>query len=439
MRFLIHVGKIDFIYSAKIFFLMVLILGGSQNMTSASQINLTSHDISSNPSIINGKKISSGDLDDLIFKDTVIHDVVFEGIDFTNLSATNITFRNVVFDTTKIFDSKFINVVFENCIFLNSKLQNNIFSMVHFLGGKMTYKGRYEYLSSQTYIRFSSFENVLFEKIDLNHVTMSEITGSVFLRNLYNVRDQEHGGLISGKTLNVIIDNVSATCALVKAEDGSIYAANSNLSNSGLETRQGIVVVDKCTFSGDIFGDTIAVTNSKGVMHFWGGGEGKKWYISSTELLREPNLLSVFRAAKGTQIFIEGTNVPAHIAIDGAMYRIRNQQIGTLTIYRTDLERLDLHNVSIKQGDWDLSIISSGDWENVTILGDIPVDGSTFTNIRAHNLKFPNGLPWKGTAEQISITETAKPFTWEPVKIPTAEELGVVYPWPAITGAGKAN
>lgn len=399
---------------------------------------ITASDISSNPAVLQGKKITDSILQDVSIQNSIIANAIFLNIRFTNLTLRNVTFKNSVFDSSFIEKSIFENVLFENCQFANLRLESSSLSEVKFFGGKMTYKGKYEFSTSQTYLAFSSFENVLFENIALNNVSMHGNTGSFFLRNMQNITQGRHNDLISGKNIIAIIDSVTATGGIVNAEDGSIFAVNCNLTKSDLSVNKGTVFIEKCSFSGAVAGKTGVVKDSGGNIQFW-GGEGSEWFISGSELLTKAGgtLLSGFTMKPGSVVHIEGTKTPAHVFFDGGSYQVRNQVLATCTISGAKLERLDLQNVTIKKGSWSKSTIPAGMWENVTIYPLTTADRSSITGISTRGLSFPEGSPWTGKAEEVSLREAAKPFNWKPVKAPTADELGVKRPWPVITGAGQ--
>ena len=165
------------------FFLLCILLLSAMPAANAQAAALIAKEISSTPQLLSGKRISSQEFEDVTIKDVVISNAKFDEVEFSNLNATNVTFKNITFDAYKITKSKFKNVVFENCLFLNAQFKRNTFLRVHFFGGKMTYKDSYEYLYSQTYIvSSSSFSNVLFEGIEIHHVTMDGIKVTVFLK-----------------------------------------------------------------------------------------------------------------------------------------------------------------------------------------------------------------------------------------------------------------
>lgn len=101
----------------------------------------------------------------------------------------------------------------------------------------------------------------------------------------------------------------------------------------------------------------------------------------------------------------------------------------------TGLQALNLRNVTIKGGKFWQGRIKSGQWENVKIYPEVNVENANIENIVGYNVTFPEGSPWRGKAKNASMTVSKTPFEWPEIKVPTPEELGLIWDWPEPTGA----
>jgi hypothetical protein len=101
---------------------------------------------------------------------------------------------------------------------------------------------------------------------------------------------------------------------------------------------------------------------------------------------------------------------------------------------------LNLRNVVIREGGWEDLVLKGGQWENVQIYPPVDITNATIENVIGYNVTFPEGNPWTGQpASNISMTMVNTPFQWEEVKVPTPEELGLIWEMPVITGAPRGK
>ena len=134
--------------------------------------------------------------------------------------------------------------------------------------------------------------------------------------------------------------------------------------------------------------------------------------------------------SENTTVFIDGQNVKnARMMIFGGRVTIKNVDFESLglSIDEDPIGSLNLHNVTIRKGDWEEGTLRGGQWENVTIYPPVQVPDATIQNVKTRYLTFPQGSPWvdRNSATSIDIQDSPIPFEWPEIKVPTPEELGI--------------
>ncbi|SHN71490.1 hypothetical protein [Desulfovibrio litoralis] len=92
-------------------------------------------------------------------------------------------------------------------------------------------------------------------------------------------------------------------------------------------------------------------------------------------------------------------------------------------------------NVTIRGGDWKNLELLGGKWENVNIYPEINMDNASIDNVKAYNVNYPEGAPFRGTPTgKTTINVSKTPLDWPEIHVPTFEELGFNRELPEITG-----
>ena len=130
-------------------------------------------------------------------------------------------------------------------------------------------------------------------------------------------------------------------------------------------------------------------------------------------------------------LFGNGKPIPGEVWVDIGHAYIFDAEIDKLRMYHqptnTYLTNLNLSNVTIKKGDWELGDIRKGTWDNVRLYGPIDLKDAKIGPITGHNVRFMDGSPWVNG--QVDMVQSPTPLKIERPPVPTLEELGLAEFW----------
>ena len=407
-------------------FVLLTLLPGASAMLPKEQ-RFTVEEINANPTILNNLHLKHGKLN---------------GIDIKNALIKNLTLEDVA-----IYDGKFTNITFENCTFKKVDFIENMLSNVAFIKCKLISLDDTYHHQKITNIIDSTFYNVMFQETELTYLD-ANITGNdgfILFKNVTKTKPMGKGG---GSIINILnaqvrVDNsringtiagrkdVNAITKNTKYVDGGIYCdqnfiLNSEIQNSTVGARKILVLKDSIADGGSNI-------------------DGKGYFINNTYLSTMEELFSGRTQVHGFGIDVsEGShayvlakdNKPTALRLFGGEITLKNFTLVD-TIIGTNLGRmppisaLNLQNTTITGGSWKGKILG-GKWEDVRITPTVLVNRADIQNVLTHRLEFPKGPPWQQKGDFVfNVKESNTPFEWPDIKVPTPEELGLVW-WPDV-------
>ena len=353
------------------------------------------------------------------------------------LTLENVTLKGTTFIDVEARNSHFKNVIFEDCTFIKVDFRESTFENVSFIGGKMAYRGDTNFRYNLTNFAGSVFSGtVLFDSVTLDNAYISGIQGGndnlVVFRNMQGIRNGM--SVINGDDINLRVENCSSEEYLFAAlfENSTIYAINSTFTGSGFAGNAEAVYIDNCKLLDGSTGGmarTIVIKNSV-VCGGLGGPHAQNIYLINNQYPVMKQGRANLACSENTTVFIDGQNVKnARMMIFGGRVTIKNVDFESLglSIDEDPIGSLNLHNVTIRKGDWEEGTLRGGQWENVTIYPPVQVPDATIQNVKTRYLTFPQGSPWvdRNSATSIDIQDSPIPFEWPEVHVPTPEELGI--------------
>ena len=354
------------------------------------------------------------------------------------LTLENVTLKGTTFIDVEARNSHFKNVTFENCTFIKVDFRESTFENVSFIGGKMAYRGDIKFSYNLTNFEGSVFSGtVLFDSVALDHVYMYGVGGkdsnNVFFKNMHNINNGDMT-TINGNDINLKVENSTCNGKLFASLFGNstIYAINSTFTGSGFAGNAEAVYIDNCKLLDGSTGGmarTIVIKNSV-VCGGLGGPHAQNIYLINNQYPVMKQGRANLACSENTTVFIDGQNVKnARMMIFGGRVTIKNVDFESLglSIDEDPIGSLNLHNVTIRKGDWEEGTLRGGQWENVTIYPPVQVPDATIQNVKTRYLTFPQGSPWvdRNSATSIDIQDSPIPFEWPEIKVPTPEELGI--------------
>jgi len=391
--------------------------------------HITVEEMNANPSILNNKRIEQVHLEGLHLKNAIISNLVMKDVNAMNGIFENITFENCTFIKVRFDDGNFNNVSFKKCKFIPIDESKKYDTMTTF--------------------NDASFNKVIFDSSDFKYVDFGVINGNngfILFKNITNaiprgrtffsvenaqvrVADSSIDGLIAGdENVHAITKNSQFTkYAGIYCDNNFII--NTKMQESDVSAFKVLVIRDSVVDAAvGINGGKAYLTNNtylhgtitllNGETETLGVGLHAKpddsIYIVAKD--REPCAFSIF----GGTVTLKGFTLDEHT------------RIGSLLKEKPPITAINLKDVTIQGGNWKGLRLLGGQWENVRIEPPVLVDRTSIKNLRYYRLDFPKGPPWNKKGEFVIETiENQTPFVWEEPKIPTPEDLGMVW-WPEV-------
>ncbi len=403
-------------------------------------------EINANPQTLNGLRFSHNNLQ--------------------RLDIQNAHIKGLVFDNVQADNSRFINVTFENCKFTRVNFQSCRFENVAFKNCVIQGRGNPQDINNSTIFRYSVFKDVLFESTKLDNVMADDISGEggyVYFRNMREVYprggtpdDDGQYAVLYGSDMHFRIvdsDLTKADLFIGLHSNSSFYAQNSKFSD--LEMRSAYIYIENCTLRNTSMFSMNTMVITRSVLDDTDATTRKACYYAYNRYFGEGYSGPFNR--KRCNIINGYDNAPVHVAHDDPAPAPLGIFCGHATVSNIHLQEpsmmnkagnskwgreliLNLRNVRISGGDWGYLEINGGNWENVTIEPTIRVDKTWLKNIKAFNLEYPQGEPWKHESKygkpgefSLDITPVAKPFAWPEAHVPTPKDIGLEW-WPSEPG-----
>jgi len=421
--------------------IVLIILASLMNVTGSDamgthNIRLTISEVNADPTLLSNKYIEKVELKGLNLKNAVITNLTMKNVNAMNGIFENITFESCTFMKARFDDGKFINVAFRNCKISSIDDSKNYESITTFTS--------------------SIFENVIFYNTELSYVRFDGISGNngfVLFKNI--TRDKPRGEAplfsisnaqvrVSDSIINGVIagrKNVHAITKNSQYIEGGIYCDNNFIINTKMQDMIEAGGFKHLVIRDSVVDGDVSVNGGKGYLvnnkYLWGTRESLsgKTVTMGVGLHAKPDD-SIYVVAKDNEpcsFRIFGGNV----TLKG--FTLMDTLIGGLFKEEPPITTLNLKDVVMQGGRWGDLRLLGGQWENVRIEPPVLVDRTSIKNLRYYRLDFPKGPPWNKKGEfVIEATENQTPFVWEEPKIPTPEDLGMVW-WPKVEPGYHGN
>jgi len=398
--------------------------------------HITISEVNADPTLLSNKHIEKVKLEGLNLKNAVITNLTLKDVNAMNGTFENITFENCTFTKVWFDDSVFTNVAFKNC-------------MLPSLDGTAKY-------DMITTFNGSTFENVLFDNIQSQYARFEGIRGKnsfILFKNIKNLIPDAPAPLISisnaqvrvsDSIINGVIagdENVHAITKNSQYIEGGIYCDNNFIINTKMQDMIEAGGFKHLVIRDSVVDGDVSVNGGKGYLvnnkYLWGTRESLsgKTVTMGVGLHAKPDD-SIYVVAKDNEpcsFRIFGGNV----TLKG--FTLMDTLIGGLFKEEPPITTLNLKDVVMQGGRWGDLRLLGGQWENVRIEPPVLVDRTSIKNLRYYRLDFPKGPPWNKKGEfVIEATENQTPFVWEEPKIPTPEDLGMVW-WPKVEPGYHGN
>ncbi len=242
--------------------------------------------------------------------------------------------------------------------------------------------------------------------------------------------------ILIANNLNLRIDNcIFEKSTIVLFDNSTIYATNSTFTRSGFGSSSAkVIYIDNCKLleGSDAGSGEIMVVKDSVLCGGVGGRESKEIYLAGLSWPENNTRKTVLYGSANTKFFLDGANAKnALINILGGTVLLRNVGVRKLLVSSdASIDKLDLQNVTIYEGDFEDALVKGGQWENVTIYGPVKMPKGKLENIKVRAFQLPNGPPIAGATSEtiVDIKESSAPFEWPEIHVPTLDELGLKDP-----------
>lgn len=393
---------------------------------------LNVEDIASNRVISNftseSATLAKAEYANLHFKNVHFEKPVFENVTFTNCSFTDVEFRQF----------KFVNVAFKNCEFDGSRLFKGDLLNVTFDTVNKRFLVEQTSENRVTKIERVTCGPVFLRNTEINTFYMPGVRGRLEIENGGSAQAHDLGTAVVGGNLTVLARNSNFhKVRFSLGANSRVSAVNCGFTHgggSGSEEETTVAYFENCKFFQSSFAKfgLLVIKNSEVNAGFSGKGQ---WYFENctfplTEVKDQitPRMYSSgLFGGKGTKAYILGSPQTAYLKVKGGEVTLYNISLQSPTFENRDrrhpVPALNMRNVEIHGGKWQGFTMGGGQWENVRIYPTVELGMTNLGMVRTRKLEFPKGNPWDGEAEG-GMKESATPFEWPEVHVPTKEELG---------------
>jgi len=396
------------------------------------------------PGLLNNQYIKGKQLDG--WKDDCSDGVHWENLVIHNLTLEDVEMRN----------ARLKNVTFVDCNFIKVDFKGSTFDNVKFIRGKIYGYSKpddpgKEYQSVfNIYITRVLFDGTEFGpsvKLDFGYGKVGY--GIVVMRNIKaELPPEKNYWLLSGSNLRVRMDNCrvsNQTAVLVLGKKSSLYATNSSFTNAALNLEGTAAWIENCVVKEvSKLPETaiLVVKNCQLTGVALGGQDNQRYFLVGNTFARpqdpKEGTLGLLGGGQGSIIdnshlylYAGNTHIPGIVGADSGNVHIYDAEIDKLSMgqqyFNKHLTSLNLQNVEIGQGDWEMADIRQGKWENVQIGAPIDLNKAKIGPIIGHRVEFPQGTPW--TNGELKITNSSEPLTFDKPPVPTLEETGLAQFW----------
>jgi len=390
------------------------------------------------PGLLNNQHIKGKQLDG--WKDDCS-----DGVHWENLVIHNLTLEDV-----QMWRAHLKNVTFVDCNFIKVDFKNSIFDNVKFIRGKIYGYSKPDDPGKEYESVFDiDITRILFDGTEFGQsVNMSFGPGIVVMRNIKaELPPDKNYWLLHGRNLQIRMDNCkisNQTTVNLGGDKNTLYATNSSFINSKLDLEGPAAWIENCVVKSSPLPQVATMVVKNCQLSGTGAAaeaDGQRVFLVGNTFTRpaKPDqvTLGLLSARENTTIdhahayFYANTRIPGTVYVNSGNVHIYDAEIDELEMRqqtsKEHLANLNLQNVKIGKGDWELADLRHGKWENVQIGGPIDLNKAKIGPIIGHRVEFPQGTPWKNG--ELKITPSYEPLTFDKPPVPTLEETGLAQFW----------
>ncbi|MDR2573857.1 MAG: hypothetical protein LBC94_05890 [Desulfovibrio sp.] len=391
--------------------------------------------------------------DKIFFNNKRISNVILNGHTDDNGSygviLENMKIRNLTLENIQMRRAHFKNVAFIDCAFVKVDFSYSKFENVKFIRGEMSgYDRQDNFEDYKTDFHLVEVDNILFDSVEIGKsVNINFHNGIVVMKNVKVVSSKEKSSiLLGGSNIHTRIDNciVKNQYGLsIIGDDSSACITNSSFINSDIKVQGKAAWIENCILSNSSTPSTstLVIKNSKlNTVSVRGAGRAE-WRIflvdniynnpADTTAMSLPRAKNKIKGENAHVYLYADTKIPGTLVVNGGNVNIFGAEIDNIFMIQQRLQTysasLNLQNVIIKNGDWELADVRQGKWENVHIYLPVDVKDAKFGKIIGYNVEFPQGPPWSNG--KLDIVNSPEPLEFDRAPVPTLEELGLAQFW----------
>jgi uncharacterized protein YjbI with pentapeptide repeats len=423
--------------SLLILFVFFLLQGCDGMQMTVYSVDTLNAEAKKDKNIFNGKRIANAILNGPM-----------DGSDRYGVDLENITIRNLTMENVQMKWAHFKNVTFEDCTFIKVNFLQSKFENVKFIRGSMSgYKQPDDANDYETDLKNIKIDRVLFDGVDIGRsVYINFHDGIIVMKNVKVTSwEKETANLLSGSNLHVRIDNcvVKNQAGLsVTGKNSSSYITNSRFINARLEVSGKSAWIENCTLNQSTAPEAKIVVIKNSRLDAVGidiGEDGQRDFLVNNTYTNTVDTVTLwlFRTQDNiirdnAHLYLYGpAHIPGNIYVGSGNVNIYEVEIDKLTVFQQPsnihMASLNLQNVKIGKGDWELADLRTGKWEHVQLGVPIDLSKAKIGTITGHYVEFPNGSPWVNG--KLDIVDSPKPLEFDKPPVPTLEELGLAQFW----------